>query len=96
MPSMPKAEALEYGAIVSDGGVTFRLWAPTAQDVKVVVYNADKTVAGTMTWPSTVPVAPGPIPVQRIWKVPAAIGSTEVHHPATRQVAVSEIAQATH
>ncbi|GAB3240038.1 pullulanase-type alpha-1,6-glucosidase [Pseudaeromonas pectinilytica] len=42
-----KAEALEYGAIVSDSGVTFRLWAPTAQDVKVVVYNADKTVAGT-------------------------------------------------
>ncbi len=42
-----KAAALEYGAIVSDSGVTFRLWAPTAQDVKVVVYNADKTLAST-------------------------------------------------
>lgn len=42
-----KASTLEYGAIVSDSGVTFRLWAPTAQSVKVVVYNADKTVAST-------------------------------------------------
>lgn len=42
-----KAAALEYGAIVSDSGVTFRLWAPTAQDVKVVIYNADKTLAST-------------------------------------------------
>lgn len=42
-----KASTLEYGAIVSDSGVTFRLWAPTAQSVKVVVYNADKTAAST-------------------------------------------------
>lgn len=41
------ASALEYGAIVSDSAVNFRLWAPTAQSVKVVVYNADKSVAST-------------------------------------------------
>jgi pullulanase len=42
-----KAKALEYGAIVSDSGVTFRLWAPTAKSVSVVTYNADKSIAGT-------------------------------------------------
>lgn len=42
-----KAATLEYGAIVSDSGVNFRLWAPTAQSVKVVIYNADKTAAST-------------------------------------------------
>ncbi len=41
-----KAKELSYGAIVSDSGVTFRLWAPTAQSVKLAVYNADKTAAG--------------------------------------------------
>ncbi len=41
------ASALDYGAIVSSDAVTFRLWAPTAQSVKLVVYNTDKTVANT-------------------------------------------------
>lgn len=36
------AEALSYGAQLADGGVTFRVWAPTAQQVDVVVYSADK------------------------------------------------------
>jgi pullulanase len=42
-----KAKALEYGAIVSDDAVTFRLWAPTAQSVSVVTYNADKSIIAT-------------------------------------------------
>ncbi len=42
-----EATELEYGPIYGDNGVTFRLWAPTAQDVKLVVYNADKTVSDT-------------------------------------------------
>ncbi|WP_197057900.1 pullulanase-type alpha-1,6-glucosidase [Vibrio variabilis] len=42
-----EATELEYGPIYGDNGVTFRLWAPTAQEVKLVVYNADKSVAGT-------------------------------------------------
>ncbi len=39
----PAAEALNYGAQVSDGGVNFRLWAPTAQQVDLVLYSADKS-----------------------------------------------------
>ncbi|EMJ4788013.1 pullulanase-type alpha-1,6-glucosidase [Klebsiella oxytoca] len=41
------AEALSYGAQLTDGGVTFRVWAPTAQQVDVVVYSADKKVIGS-------------------------------------------------
>lgn len=42
-----EATELEYGPIYGDNGVTFRLWAPTAQDVKLVVYNSDKSVNDT-------------------------------------------------
>ncbi|MCC8422028.1 pullulanase-type alpha-1,6-glucosidase [Photorhabdus thracensis] len=38
------AEKLEYGALISDAGVTFRLWAPTAQNVGLVIYNTDKQI----------------------------------------------------
>ncbi len=40
-----KAKEQQYGAIVGTDGVTFRLWAPTAQNVKLALYNADKTPA---------------------------------------------------
>ncbi|WP_245796763.1 pullulanase-type alpha-1,6-glucosidase [Vibrio aerogenes] len=37
------ATQLEYGAIINDdGSTTFRLWAPTAQDVKLIPYTAGK------------------------------------------------------
>ncbi len=36
------ATQLNYGPIYGDNGVTFRLWAPTATDVELVVYNSDK------------------------------------------------------
>lgn len=51
----PAAEALNYGAQVSDGGVNFRLWAPTAQQVDLVLYSADKKVLAShpMTRDST-------------------------------------------
>lgn len=38
------AEALSYGAQLTDSGVTFRVWAPTAQQVELVIYSADKKV----------------------------------------------------
>ncbi|WP_156293666.1 pullulanase-type alpha-1,6-glucosidase [Serratia oryzae] len=41
------AEKLEYGALVNGSGVTFRLWAPTAQQVELVLYSADKKVIGS-------------------------------------------------
>jgi len=40
-----EATELQYGPIYNDGQVTFRLWAPTATEVKLVVYNSDKTEA---------------------------------------------------
>ncbi|KEY58855.1 pullulanase-type alpha-1,6-glucosidase [Serratia sp. DD3] len=41
------AEKLEYGAVVNGSAVTFRLWAPTAQQVELVLYGADKKVMGS-------------------------------------------------
>lgn len=38
------AEALSYGAQLTDSGVTFRVWAPTAQQVELVIHSADKKV----------------------------------------------------
>ncbi len=41
-----KAAAQEYGAIVSADAVTFRLWAPTAQNVKLAIYDDKHQSAG--------------------------------------------------
>ncbi|WP_409421199.1 pullulanase-type alpha-1,6-glucosidase [Pseudaeromonas sp. ZJS20] len=41
------ATELSYGAQVSDDGVTFRLWAPTATSVSLVIYDEDKSVVST-------------------------------------------------
>ena len=43
------ATDLEYGPIYGDDGVTFRLWAPTASEVELVVYNSDKSEASRHT-----------------------------------------------
>lgn len=40
-----EAAQLDYGPVYGENGVTFRLWAPTAQDVELVVYHADKSIA---------------------------------------------------
>ncbi|WP_238322184.1 pullulanase-type alpha-1,6-glucosidase [Vibrio mexicanus] len=37
-----EATELEYGAVFENSKVTFRLWAPTAQSVELVVYDANK------------------------------------------------------
>lgn len=42
-----EAEKLAYGAQVTAAGVVFRLWAPTAQQVELVLYNAQKQVIGS-------------------------------------------------
>ncbi|MBX4389765.1 hypothetical protein K4H03_27190, partial [Mycobacterium tuberculosis] len=34
-------------AQLTDSGVTFRVWAPTAQQVELVVYSADKKVVAS-------------------------------------------------
>ncbi|WP_422824069.1 pullulanase-type alpha-1,6-glucosidase [Xenorhabdus entomophaga] len=38
------ADKLEYGAKINDEGVIFRLWAPTAQEVGLVIYDKNKHV----------------------------------------------------
>ncbi|CDG87717.1 pullulanase-type alpha-1,6-glucosidase [Xenorhabdus bovienii] len=43
------AETLEYGALINDTEVTFRLWAPTAQNVGLVIYNEDKQAIANHT-----------------------------------------------
>lgn len=51
----------QLGAVVEDGGVTFRLWAPTARSVSAVLYDKDKklvkevplTVDETGMWTAT-------------------------------------------
>ena len=40
------ADEAQLGAVVSDSGVDFSLWAPTAQDVKLYLYDADKAPIG--------------------------------------------------
>lgn len=54
------AEALSYGAQLTDSGVTFRVWAPTAQQVELVIYSADKKVIASHPMTATAPPAPGP------------------------------------
>ncbi|MDX7987759.1 pullulanase-type alpha-1,6-glucosidase [Xenorhabdus sp. 12] len=36
------AETLEYGAKLNGNGVFFRLWAPTTQEVALIIYDQDK------------------------------------------------------
>ncbi|OTA18683.1 pullulanase [Xenorhabdus beddingii] len=43
------ADKLEYGARVNDEGVIFRLWAPTAQEVGLVIYDQDKQMIARHT-----------------------------------------------
>ncbi|AOM40836.1 pullulanase-type alpha-1,6-glucosidase [Xenorhabdus hominickii] len=43
------AETLEYGAQVNDMGVIFRLWAPSAQEVSLVIYNQNKQMIANHT-----------------------------------------------
>ncbi|MEQ1976504.1 pullulanase-type alpha-1,6-glucosidase [Xenorhabdus sp. SGI240] len=38
------ADKLEYGAQINKKGVIFRLWAPTAQAVGLIIYNQDKQI----------------------------------------------------
>ncbi|WP_237387471.1 pullulanase-type alpha-1,6-glucosidase [Xenorhabdus sp. Sc-CR9] len=38
------AETLKYGALVSDKGILFRLWAPSAQEVNILIYNQNKQI----------------------------------------------------
>ncbi|WP_323858303.1 pullulanase-type alpha-1,6-glucosidase [Xenorhabdus doucetiae] len=43
------AGKLDYGARINDKGVIFRLWAPTAQEVGLVIYNQDKQMMTSHT-----------------------------------------------
>ena len=85
-----KAEAQQYGAIISDNGVTFRLWAPTAKSVKLAVYNADKSFkesldmtfdSETGAWSYTGAVDKGTLYRYKV----------EVYHPASKKIENYEV-----
>ncbi|MGL6316329.1 pullulanase-type alpha-1,6-glucosidase [Vibrio sp. WXL103] len=76
----------ELGAIVEGNDATFKLWAPTAQSVELVIYEDDKTVDQTVTM--TVD------PVTGIWASDMLSGvvgkyyryGVTVYHPTTKSI----------
>lgn len=85
-----KAKAQEYGAIIGQDGVTFRLWAPTAKSVKLALYNADKTFKETKdmafdsetgSWSYSGDVAEGTLYRYKV----------EVYHPMSLKVESYEV-----
>ncbi|TDQ20932.1 pullulanase-type alpha-1,6-glucosidase [Raoultella sp. BIGb0149] len=87
----PPAEALSYGAQVSDGGVNFRLWAPTAQQVDLVLYSADKKVLASH--PMTRDAASGAWAWQGGSDLKGAFYryALTVYHPQSRKVEQYEV-----
>lgn len=87
----PAAEALNYGAQMSDGGVNFRLWAPTAQQVDLVLYSADKKVVASH--PMTRDSASGSWTWQGGSDLKGAFYryALTVYHPQSRQVEQYEV-----
>nr|VUD33565.1 pullulanase [Raoultella sp. NCTC 9187] len=85
------AEALSYGAQVSDGGVNFRLWAPTAQQVDLVLYSADKKVLASH--PMTRDAASGAWAWQGGSDLKGAFYryALTVYHPQSRKVEQYEV-----
>ncbi|NHB96959.1 pullulanase-type alpha-1,6-glucosidase [Photorhabdus stackebrandtii] len=85
------AETLEYGALISDAGVTFRLWAPTAQNVGVVIYDANKQVIANH------PMSRDPASGSWSWQGDEALVGAyyryalTVYHPRSRNVEHYEV-----
>lgn len=85
------ASQLQYGAIVGSDNVTFRVWAPTAQKVSVVVYDASKQQVGS--YPMTLDAASG------AWSYKGDTSlngkfyryALTVYHPASRKVEQYEV-----
>ncbi|WP_375055065.1 pullulanase-type alpha-1,6-glucosidase [Zobellella sp. DQSA1] len=86
-----EAEKLSYGAQVSGSGVDFRLWAPTAQQVELVLYNADKQV--TASKPMTRDAQSGAWHYQGGRELDGAFYryALNVYHPMSRQVEQYEV-----
>lgn len=84
------SEAVTYGAVINDAGTSFRLWAPSAKEVTLINYGADKTkVAET---PMILDVASGS------WTTTADMGHgdyyryrVKVYHPTSDQVETYEV-----
>ncbi|MFA0562510.1 pullulanase-type alpha-1,6-glucosidase [Vibrio sp. 10N.222.51.C8] len=80
------AMAEELGAIVEGSAATFKLWAPTAQDVELVLYSED--LKSSQVFPMTESTETG------IWAtgaVPNAVNSyyryqVKVYHPTTGNI----------
>ncbi|TQI80016.1 pullulanase-type alpha-1,6-glucosidase [Serratia fonticola] len=87
----PAAEGLAYGALVTDSDVTFRVWAPTAQQVELIIYSADKNVIGSH--PMTRDNASGAWSYQGGHDLKGAFYryALTVYHPQSRKVEQYEV-----
>ncbi|BET96220.1 pullulanase-type alpha-1,6-glucosidase [Xenorhabdus taiwanensis] len=85
------ADKLEYGARINDKGVIFRLWAPTAQEVDLVLYNQDKQIISNYTMERD--VASGSWSWQGDKKLIGAYYryALKVYHPSSRNVERYEV-----
>lgn len=85
------AEKLEYGALITGSGVTFRLWAPTAQQVELVIYSADKKVIASQ--PMTRDTDSGAWSYQGDSSLNGAFYryALSVYHPQSRKVEQYEV-----
>ncbi|KER03015.1 pullulanase-type alpha-1,6-glucosidase [Photorhabdus temperata] len=85
------ADTLEYGALINDAGVTFRLWAPTAQDVGLVIYDTDKQIIANH------PMSRDPASGSWSWQGDKALVGAyyryalTVYHPRSRNVEHYEV-----
>ncbi|WON76417.1 pullulanase-type alpha-1,6-glucosidase [Serratia sp. UGAL515B_01] len=85
------AEELEYGAVIGGSGITFRLWAPTAQQVALVLYSVDKKVIGS--YPMTHDTDSGAWSYQGGSDLKGAFYryALTVYHPQSRKVEQYEV-----
>ncbi|WP_395343976.1 alpha-1,6-glucosidase domain-containing protein [Ningiella sp. W23] len=85
------ADEMTLGPIYTDGGIVSRVWAPTAQNVALKLYNDDKTLASTnaMTLDETTGV----------WSFEGDMGmdrqlyrfEVTVYHPESEQIEVLDV-----
>jgi len=81
-------EATDLGASINQDSVTFKLWAPTAQSVTLMLFNPDKTPAADGLLKMTEDTATG------IWSVKTGTEHSaayyqyqiSVYHPASKKV----------
>ena len=86
------ADEAQLGAIYADGNITVAVWAPTAQNVKLLTYNDNKTLKSS--------VAMNEDPMTGIWSYTAAESELDrvlyryevtVFHPVTNKIETLQV-----